>query len=168
MNLFSKAKEKIAAIIGKDVQYLVPEELKATDFEVIELAGKRIMTIKRARNPAQTIIYPAVSPQDIWKTSALTTLIDKIDKMYETGWLDICPIRDSLRTFSLKTTPSSLAALDQLHNIHCVRFNNLHPEVFEAIPRLLTHIFTEGRISADAVVLDGICETVTEAEETAA
>lgn len=168
MSLFSKAKEKLTALMGKDVHYLVPEELKATEFEVVELAGKRIMTIKRARNPVQTIIYPAVSPQDIWKTSALTTLIDKIDKMYETGWLDICPIRDSLRTFSLKTTPSSLAALEQLHSIHCVKFSIMHPEVFEAIPRLLTHIFTEGRISVDAVVFEGICETVSEPTETLA
>jgi hypothetical protein len=168
MKLFTQAKKRLEALFYKEAQYLVPEEIKTTDFEIVELAGKRIMTIKRARNPAATIIYPWVPQQDMWKTSALTTLIDKIEKMYETGWLDICPIRDSLRTFSLKTTPSTVAALDQLHNIHCVRFNNLHPEVFDAIPRLLTHIFTEGRISVDAVVLDGICSVASEPEETSA
>jgi hypothetical protein len=168
MKLFTQAKKRLEAVFCKDAQYLVPEQMKDTDFELVELAGKRIMTIKRARNPVQTIIYPAVEPQDKFKVAALTHLVNKIEDMYEMGYLDICPIRDSFRTFSLKSTPSTLAAMNQLSNVHCVRFNDLHPEVFEAIPRYLTHIFTEGRIPMDAVVVDGICETVAESEETTA
>lgn len=162
MSLISKAKEKIYSLLGKDYQYLIPAELKETDFKVVELAGKRIMTITRARNPAQTIIYPAVPEHDIWKTSSLTKLINDIDQMYEHGYIDICPIVDALNKFDLKATPSTLVAMEHLRSIHCIKFNNLHPEAFEAIPRYITHIFTEGRIPIDAEVYDGICSTATE------
>lgn len=144
----------------QDILYALPGQVKVTDFEITEIAGQRIITIKQAYNPVQGIIFPAVQPTDMWKASALVKLVTKIEAMYEAGWLDICVINDAVRNFSLKGTPSSLQALEDLHRIHCVKFNALPPSVFEAIPRYLTHIFTEGRIPLEAVVIESICETV--------
>ncbi|WP_338924443.1 hypothetical protein V0M98_33040 (plasmid) [Pseudomonas silesiensis] len=162
MNIFRRAKHKIEEFLGVYTQYEIIEPVQNTDFELTEIAGKRILTIKRAHHPVQGIIFPAADKGDIWKISAQSKLINDVEKMYEVGWVDVCPIRDAISAFGLKTTPSTMKALDQLHEIHCVNFNNLHPEVYESIPRYLTHIFTEGRIAIQAVVIESTCETVSE------
>lgn len=158
MKIVDFAKKALGFWRDRDVHYEL-NELVETDFLFREISGQRYLTIKKAKSIGQQIVYPQVREGSMWHSQAMSKLISDIDKMFtEDGYFDVCVITGAISTFKLNACPSTGKALEDLRAIHCVGFSDMSPEVFEAIPRYLSHIFTEGRIPVDAVGADAEVE----------
>lgn len=160
MGVWVQAKERVAAWLKLGAVYDISQkkpatpkkpEITPTDFRFRVVNGRPYLTIRNATHISQLVIFPGAGDKDKWKCAARSKLIDAVDKMYTQGWFDVSPVRSAIDTFKLQTPPSVQKALEDLHSIHCVHFKNLTMDVFNSIPRHLTHIFTEGRIPAEAV-----------------
>lgn len=160
MGVLEQAKERVAAWLNLGAVYDVsmkkpgahnPPEIPLEDFSIRAVNGRSYLTVRNAKSVAQYIIFPGNGEKDKWKCAARGQLIQAVEKMYSHGWFDVSPILSAISTFKLQTPPSVQMALEDLRHIHCVHFDKLTKEVYESIPRHLTHIFTEGRIPAEAV-----------------
>lgn len=152
MNIMEYAKNKLGFWLGRDVHYSIPEQVKSEDFLFQEIDGHRYLTIRQAKSIAQQIVYPEQREQNIWHDNAMTKLIKSVEKMFQSSYFDICVIDKAVSNFDLRSSPSVGKAYQDLHRIHCMDFGEMTPEVFAAIPRYMTHIFTEGRVPLEEVV----------------
>lgn len=160
MKVLVFAKNKFDSLIGRDVDYSIPDSAKKEDFQFREIEGKRYLTVIKDKTIAQKIIYPEANEQSIWHDQAVRKLIGAVEKMFdERSYFDVCVVDSAIRDFNLSSTPSVEKALEELNIIHCVHYSEMLPEVFEAIPRYMTHIFTEGRVPLGVVSLDGESHT---------
>lgn len=153
MNIMEYAKHKLGFWLGRDVHYSIPEPVKTEDFLFQEIDGHRYLTIRKAESISQQIVYPEQREQNIWHDNAMTKLIKSVEKMFQGGYFDICVVNKAVSDFDLRLSPSVSKASQDLHRIHCMDFVEMSPEVFAAIPRYMTHIFTEGRVPLEEVVL---------------
>lgn len=154
MSIIEYAKQKLEYWLGRDVHYSVPDKVKTEDFLFKVIDGHRYLTIRQAKSIAQQIVYPEQREQNIWHDNAMTKLIKSVEKMFQGSYFDICVIDKAVSDFDLRTTPSVGQAYQDLRRIHCMDFGEMTPEVFAAVPRYMTHIFTEGRVPLDEVVLE--------------
>lgn len=164
VGMLNHAANMINALLGRGIDYDISESkpevitlqtILPEEFTIRTISGRQYLTVRRARSLAQFIVFPGDSPEDKWKCAARAKLIEAVEKMYTQGYFDICPISSAMGSFNLKTPPSVTRALDDLRHIHCVEFDKLSEEVFDAIPRYLTHIFTEGRIPLEPIEREG-------------
>lgn len=156
MDILLYAKQKLDFWLGRDVDYSIPEAIKPEAFMIRKIAGQRYMTISKAKSLAQHIIYPEQREKNIWHDNVMDKLVKSVEKMFSEGaFFNICIIDEAVKDFDLHATPSVTKALKDLNRIHCLHFDQMSPEVFEAIPRYMTHIFTEGRVPLDEVVREG-------------
>lgn len=131
-------------------------------FAVRTINGRKYLTVRRAQSIAQHIIFPGDGPEDSWKCAARSKLIEEIEGMFRKGYFDVCPINNAISNFKLISTISTKKAMENLMQIHCVNFDKLTPEIFEAIPRHITHIFTEGRVPLEPIEREGELESLNE------
>lgn len=154
-----RVQNRVMALFGLDTHYDVTPgktdgstaaPLKQTDFLIRTIDGRRYVTIRRPESPAQRIIYPTDEGMDVWQRQALRRFIDSVEKMYgKDGHFSICALDDVISCLGLSKTSSTVAARDHLRTIHCVNFSDLHQEIVDIIPRYITHILSEGRVSLD-------------------
>lgn len=170
----SQLSRLVSKMLGRGIDYDLSQSttpssttkrITPEEFTLRTIAGRQYLTVRQAKSMAQFIIFPGDSPDDKWKCAARAKLIEAVDAMYVQGYFDICPINSALSTFKLKRPPSVQNALDDLHHIHCVHFDKLSEEVFEAIPRYLTHIFTEGRVPLEPIEREGDLDPLNDAPE---
>lgn len=152
MSIFEKAKNKLESWLGRDLHYSIPEQVKTGEFSFLEIDGNRYLTIRQAKSVAQQIIFPEQRQQNIWHDNAMSKLVKSVEKMYQGSYFDVCVIDKAVSDFDLRSSPSVCQASQDLHRIHCMDFGEMTPEVFAAIPRYMTHIFTEGRVPLEEVV----------------
>lgn len=164
VGMLNHVTKMINDLLGRGIDYDIspaqPEQVKPQtiapeDFTIRTISGRKYITVRRAKSMAQFIIFPGDSPEDKWKCAARAKLIQAVESMYTKGYFDICPVTSAVDSFNLRTPPSSKKALDDLRLIHCIHFEELSEEVFEAIPRYLTHIFTEGRVPLEPIEREG-------------
>lgn len=153
MNIREYAKNKLELWLGRDVNYSIPEEVKTEDFLFQEIDGHRYLTIRQAQSIAQQIVYPEQREQNIWHDNVMAKLIKSVEKMFQGSYFDICVVNKAVSDFDLRSSPSVSQASQDLLLIHCMDFGDMSPEVFAAIPRYMTHIFTEGRVPLEEVTL---------------
>lgn len=114
--------------------------------------GRKVLTMGRTPPPWESIIWPEPDMSDPWSQTTLSKAIQEMEERYTRyNSFDICMIRDLIKEFRLTVTPATRVSLDKLHKLHCVSFDQLHPEVYRQIPGLVTHVFTEGRIVPDFI-----------------
>jgi hypothetical protein len=156
MNILLYAKKTLNFWLGREVDYATPDEVEQEEFVIREIEGRRYLTIRKARSIAQQVIYPDQREENIWHDHAMAKLIKSVEKMFNGGsFFDVCIVNEAVKDFDLQSTPSVAQAIKHLNLIHCTNFNEMSPEVFEAIPRYLTHIFSEGRIPLEATARSG-------------
>lgn len=164
MGMLNHVTKMINDLLGRGVDYdISPQEPKKNtaqtispeEFTIRTISGRQYLTVRRAKSMAQFIIFPGDSPENKWKCAARAKLIEAVESMYIKGYFDICPVTSAVDAFNLRTPPSAKKALEDLRLIHCVNFEKLSEEVYEAIPRYLTHIFTEGRVPLEPIEREG-------------
>lgn len=153
MKALEYAKNKLEMWLGRDVHYAIPEKVKTEDFLFQEIDGNRYLTIRQAKSIAQHIVYPEQREQSIWHDNVMAKLVKSVEKMFQGSYFDICVVHKAVADFDLRSSASVSQASQDLHRIHCMDFADMTPEVFAAIPRYMTHIFTEGRVPLEEVVL---------------
>jgi hypothetical protein len=106
---------------------------------------REIKTMKRHRITDQIIFPEPLNTDDVWSVQQLTNLVDKVEKMFTQGWIDICEVDSAVRNFKLRLTGPSKQAYEKLRILHCVHFDKYLPGIYDQIPSLMTCVFTEGR-----------------------
>jgi hypothetical protein len=144
-------------LLDSHLSKAMTEAVKPESFTIVEVGGKRYLTVRAAKSIAQHIIFPGGESklEDPWAHGARAQLIRNVEDMYARGYFDVCVIDRGISAFKLQTPPSVKKALQNLGQIHCIHFDKMAPEVYESIPRYITHVFTEGRVPLDAVVREG-------------
>lgn len=164
VGMLNHVTKMINDLFGRGIDYdispeqpdeVTPQTISPEEFTIRTISGRKYITVRRAKSMAQFIIFPGDSPEDKWKCAARAKLIQAVETMYNNGYFDICAVNSAVDSFNLRTPPSVKKALDDLRLIHCVHFDKLSEEVFEAIPRYLTHIFTEGRVPLEPIEREG-------------
>lgn len=153
MKFLDFAKNKIDSCLGRDVIYSIHEQVKTGDFQFQEIEGRRYLTIRKAKSIAQQIVYPERRGESIWHDNHMNKLVKSVEKMFHSSYFDICVIDRAVSDFDLLSTPTVNQAYQDLHHIHCMDYRDMTPEVFAAIPRYMTHIFTEGRVPLEETLL---------------
>ena len=171
MGMLDNIGKTLSNWLNRGIEYDIPKgksgrntstPIVREDFRLRTTHGRQYLTIRRARAISQFVIFPCEGEDDKWKCAALDKLIESVDGMYSNGYFDYCPISSAIDTFNLQTPPSVKQALENLRSIHCVHFDRLTQEVFEAIPRHLTHIFSEGRVPLEVIAGEASSEDMSE------
>jgi hypothetical protein len=107
--------------------------------------GRNIRTF-RQKSITDLIVFPEPKNLDnVWEAQRLVNLVNDVEKMFDRDQhIDICKIRSAVEEFNIAQTPRSVDAFEKLRIVHCEKFSNLLPGIYEQLPDLLTCVFTGG------------------------
>lgn len=76
-------------------------------------------------------------------------LVELAESLLKRGKFSICFLNDMEKLFDLKFTETTYKFYKQLQHLHMVKYENIPPEILEAIPMMMSAIMTEGRSLKD-------------------
>lgn len=93
-----------------------------------------------AGHPLQRFkLLPPPSEDDLWRLQAYKKLMQDFFKMWEdrNGWFDVCTVGDYIDFYQgdLSRARSS-DEYEKLRLIHCVHWNEMHPDIAAEVPTL--------------------------------
>jgi predicted Ser/Thr protein kinase len=97
------------------------------------------------------LVFPDPSKLDMFqKVKYEKELVDLAESLLKRGRFNICFLNDMEKLFDLKFTETTYKFYKQLQHLHMVKYENIPPEILEALPMMMSAIMTEGRSLKDA------------------
>lgn len=101
------------------------------------------------------LVFPDPSKLDMFeKVGYEKQLVDLAESLLTPGRFSICFINEMEKLFNLKFTETTYQFYKQLQHLHCVKFENIPPEILEQIPMMMSAIMTEGQSLKDVQLPD--------------
>uniref|UniRef100_A0AB39CDF0 Uncharacterized protein n=1 Tax=Pseudomonas phage HRDY3 TaxID=3236930 RepID=A0AB39CDF0_9VIRU len=137
-------KPKVQKMMG---QRLLGNKSGATEGVKQRSAGGFTLKTFRRTSPMEQIVFPEPpDPDDVWQQQALLNLLNKVQTMFDRGWISICEIDAIVTKFNIPQNGAAKAARRKLAELHCVDSDKMVPGLWEQIPGLMTCVFTGGAI----------------------
>lgn len=101
------------------------------------------------------LVFPDATKLDPFaKIGYEKLLVELAESLLQRGRFSICFLNEMESLFDLKFTEVTYKFYNQLKHLHMVKYENIPPEILEAIPMMMSAIMTEGRSLKDAQPTD--------------
>lgn len=131
MRVFQKTLNRISVIFGFNE--------KNTHPAVVPMRGQKI-------NLMDLIAFPCIDLSDPMKATLFKQAIYEMEHRFTGvyGRIDICTIRDIVNLAGINLWGESADAYRWLDRLHCVAFENMHPDVARQVPHRINMVFAGG------------------------
>jgi hypothetical protein len=101
------------------------------------------------------LVFPDPSKLNMFeKVGYEKHLVELAESLLKRGRFSICFLNEMEKLFELKFTETTFQFYKQLQHLHMVKYENIPPEILEAIPMMMSAIMTEGRSLKDVAPAD--------------